>query len=107
MPDRATDRWTPQVDTYTICGMPDGHDLWSDFTVFVRRRWEGLWDVKWRVYQVDTEGNWDVVPREWDWTPYLMPLDQALEVATARAKAATLRGKTADEWLAAEAVQSP
>lgn len=100
------DRWAPTLDRLVFCGLPDGHlDRWH-FAVFVTR-WSGdLWDVKVRVYQVDVDGRPDVVSREADWTPYLMPLAKALEVAQRTAQTTTLRGKTADQILEAEAANA-
>jgi hypothetical protein len=96
------DPWAPQVDRFVICGLPDGHEQWWEFAVFISRRWNNLWDVKSRVYQVDRDGEPAVVPRDWDWDPYLMDLATAQKVALQRARTVTTRGRTAEKILEEE-----
>lgn len=105
MADPELDPWAPTVDRYVICGLPEGHPQWWEFAVFVTRRWEHQWDVKNRVYQIDTNGVAEVVPREWDWDPYLMDLPTATRVAVQRAKTVTTRGRTAEQILEEERCQ--
>lgn len=96
-------RWAPVVDRYVICGLPERHQLWDYFAVLVTRADGDVWTVKARgTYHISRDGERCVMLSDDDWGPYLMPLEQALEVATTYAKAMTLRGRTAEQILEEE-----
>lgn len=96
------DPWAPTVDRFVVCGLPDGHPDWEHFAVSVSRHVGGVWTVRSRTYQISAVGDAHVVSMNDDWAPYLMPVGQALDVATARAKTITLRGRTAEQILERE-----
>lgn len=96
------DRWAPAVNEIVICGVPPGHELWEWMVVVVRRHLGDRWSVRCRASQIDCNGRPAVIPRDSDWTTYLMSIDQAMQVADRYARTVTSGGRTADQIMAAE-----